>query len=453
MNAPRCASVIAECLPAGWRLSGVRREGATLVIASCDPEGRDHAFEIRRANPSFRAFVSGKRCAFSYRDRLDANAATTPIHTYRVAFSRMAAREDEIAKDFDGDCSVDAAGAPAGARRHALWFESDVRLWTLGHRSLRDEAAIRRRLDDLGCDVRVPVQLHFYFETNCSQACQFCQVPIHRSTLLGRVKNGLHVARNVAQLDVVSTGIFDAIVDDLGSRAPSSGLTITGHDWARTPKLDLILRRFEREARVEVSFLGPSTRLADPVLADRISALPTLGTVTLTLQSMDLARHDRMVGAPGSGAQVMQAVDNLRARGIRPLVSTVLTSDALAEIPALLRWVEREGLVLGLQAFIPDRGPAELAACLPHMDSVRAALANALEWAPTSLGAINRVPLCAIPPNLRSRSMSFGQSSDREETAFPVPCRGCSLRAECPGVPAGYVRRFGAAGLVAEPTP
>jgi hypothetical protein len=58
--------------------------------------------------------------------------------------------------------------------------------------------------------------------------------------------------------------------------------------------------------------------------------------------------------------------------------------------------------------------------------------------------SVDGAPRCAIPAGARAlptRPACFAPGPP--DDAFSPRCTGCAARAECPGVPAGYLARFG----------
>ena len=295
--------------------------------------------------------------------------------------------------------------------------------------------------------------LHLYFKAPCVQACEFCEEPRLRAQLGQRARATLLHAQHVAGLDLVGTGLFDALLTAAGAREPPVRLVVTGHDWARLPQLDRLLDRLAREARVHVDFQGPSTRLADRDLALRLSRLPTLGAVSLTLQSPVPAVHDAITGAPGSGAQVLAAIANLRELGVPVVINAVLTARGVEALPELFAWLDREKLAVALRAFIPDAGLIKgwsAGEIMAPMDRLRAVLDADADQTARVVTGLAGLPTCVVPRALRSRLLPPPLGNKRELARFPAACTGCGLRASCPGVPASYGRRFAGRGLLPE---
>jgi len=314
-----------------------------------------------------------------------------------------------------------------------------------------DRAAAAGRVLDAALPRGRAGVVHLYLESRCAQACEFCEQPVRRAQPAARLGEALLRARYAAQLDLVGAGFFRALLAAMSARTPPVRLVVTGDDWARDPHLDALLTDLATGPAVPVDFYGPSTRLADLALAQRLAALPALGAVTLTLQSPEPARHDAITGAPGSGAQALAAIANLRALGHTPRLNAVLTARGVDALPGLLRWLDDERLAVTLLGFIPDHGIVhgwDAAAVMAPMDAIRAALAADVARSARTVATLTELPRCAVPPMLHGRLGAPPVGLDREPARFPATCAGCADRPGCAGVSSSYERRFGGAGLV-----
>lgn len=306
-------------------------------------------------------------------------------------------------------------------------------------RRILDEAAQGGRLD----------RVVLYFETRCAQSCEFCEQPRLRRTPADEASDRALVTLHRRGGDVVSSGAFDALCDAASQRTPPPTLTILGHDWAQHPHRDKILARLEREATMPVRLEGPSTALADPALAARVAALPTLDQVTLTLESVDPAVHDAIVGEPGACVKVMAAIEALRARRVRVHVNCVVTARAVPGLPALIAWLNARKLQVSLLGFIPDKvSEGWDGALLPRVDVLREALAPTGRRGVDTVAQVCGLPVCAVPPLLEPRVSVEWQSPVRERRLYADACEGCSARGRCGAVTEGYLAQHGAAGLL-----
>lgn len=312
----------------------------------------------------------------------------------------------------------------------------------------RDLAAEARALLDARAGSEPIDRVVVYFETYCAQACEFCELPRLRASGADEAVHRQLVALHRRGGDVVSSGFFDALCDAVAARTPTPALTVIGHDWTRHLHLERIFARLERETVVRVRLEGPSTALAHPRLAARIAALPTLDGVTLTLESIDAAVHDAIVGAPGACARVMAAIGELQSRGVRVHVNCVVTARAVPGLPALLAWLAARRVTVTLLGFLPDRvAEGWDGALLPPVDAVRASLSRASPQSLLAVVQVSGLPLCAVPEALVPRVSAEWQSPVREHRVFAPPCDRCSSRRRCGAVTEGYLAHHGDAGL------
>ena len=62
--------------------------------------------------------------------------------------------------------------------------------------------------------------------------------------------------------------------------------------------------------------------------------------------------------------------------------------------------------------------------------------------------SVDGMPACLAPAGLRVAGSGRGCSLPAGPSdVFAPPCEGCALRERCPGVPTGYLARFGAGEL------
>lgn len=334
--------------------------------------------------------------------------------------------------------------APRGEQH--LWMEETRFVRAALRGALRDglPGGVTRLLDE-HMPPTLPARLHLYLDNACGQACAFCEQPILWRTASGRARQALVAAGQFLGADVVSTGVFDALLRTAARRAAPLRLEVTGNDWTRHPRREQLLQRLAEERDVRVTLSGPSTALADAALARQVAALPTLEGVVLTLQSPDPARHDLCTRTPGSGARVLRALDHLQALGVPVQVNTVLTRSAVTTLPELLESLAQRGLRSTLLTFIPDgrAGGAHAAAIHPSARDVR----EAFERTPASaLGVIESVeglPPCAAPATLRGRLRPVWSTEHREPMRYGSRCGACAARGTCSGVVASYLLAHG----------
>jgi hypothetical protein len=380
------------CLPPGWHLDRITADAQGWLIAVSDDAHAPHVLEIGH-RPAAEALTRGASFGYSYRGR---DVAADKIALYLGIFEQFRAREAVLSPLLPHPATANAAARPD--RRTVTWGERALLKRTAGRPS-QVAALLTGIPDDEGVEFRL------YLETDCRQTCQFCQLPALRRRLGHRVFGMLVERRRAAGHGLVGTGVFAALLDALARRSPPSALMVLGHDWGQATELEAMLTALEAQPRVGVSFMGPSTRLADPALAARICALPGLETVTLTLQSADPAVHDAIVGAPGAAVQVLAAIDNLLAHGITPGVNVVLTIDTLPGLGDLLRWTAARQLPTGLLGFVPDPGPGRIEGQVPTSDAVRRTLQCDLEAATQAVVSLRGLPERAIPQQLRDRAV------------------------------------------------
>lgn len=427
------------CAPAGWTLTAAEGSPGRGRVRLHDPEGRAHELTWEPAAPGTKALLRGRRLAFAYRPP---DTGTPPVDAYRATLHAAAAREDELAEL--------AEALPARVEEPPPVFIGESALWLALARELGAAPSIAAAAERWLARAARPGELRdliLYFEAPCRQACEFCEEPQRRAEPIHRAAQQLVQIRQRTPLDLVASGAFAALLGALARREDAPRLTLMGHDWLEHPRLDEVLAAIERQPGLRLRCYGPSTRLADPALAARVARLPGLESVGLTLQSCDPAIHDAIVGAPGAGARVQEAIDELRRVGAPVQLTLVLSRRALPSLAETVHWAAARGLRITLQAFVPDRGLRGAGAVLARADAIAEALAKIDAAARAFVDCLVGVPWCAAPEPLRDRLRPSVAGSRSEPLLHPAACAGCAVRARCPGVPASYVTEVGNLGL------
>lgn len=156
--------------------------------------------------------------------------------------------------------------------------------------------------------------------------------------------------------------------------------------------------------------------------------------VHATVFAADAAAHDLHAGEDGSLRRTLARLRAARASRVPALVTTPISRSnarVLAALPGLLADVGARGWRLAVIEWELEARAPRLALALPY---ALQAIASA-ERAGVAAG-IAGAPVCLLGP-LRGRALPAAQR------AFAGACEGCPARAECPGVAAGYLRRFG----------
>lgn len=423
------------CAPQGWTVTGVEARASQGNVLLRDPDGRAHELTWEPLVPTRPALHRGRRLAFAY--RLPPEGGPSPVEVYRETLLRAADREDELAA---------LETKPLARESEPPLFITESSLWLTLARELPRARSIRGAAERWLARMSSH-ELILYFEAPCRQACEFCEEPPLRTNPIHRGERRLIQLRQRTPLDLVASGAFGALLDGLARRRPTPRLTIMGHDWLEHPRRDELLGAIEARPGLRLRCHGPSTQLADTALASRVARLPGLESIGLTLEACDPRVHDAIVGAPGSGAAVMRAIDVLSKLGARLQVTVVLSKRALPTLAETVQWVSARGLHVVLQAFIPDRDLRAAGSVLAPINVIAAALGDIDAGARAAVDSVVGLPWCAVPGPLRARLSPALAGEKREPLVHPAPCSGCSMRARCPGVPASYVAALGHAGL------
>lgn len=172
--------------------------------------------------------------------------------------------------------------------------------------------------------------------------------------------------------------------------------------------------------------------------------------VHLWLHAAQSAAHEFHTGRPGSFAVAVARIDRARALGIAVSVSSLLTRSNAAVLGELPAWLHARG-IRAWRIAVPRvsgavrrvAGPSQVASVgaldglLPRLG---AALPHALQALARAAGrglpaGIGGAPHCLLGPFV---SVTLPEPP----RAYAPVCERCPARARCPGVDAGYLRRF-----------
>jgi hypothetical protein len=274
----------------------------------------------------------------------------------------------------------------------------------------------------------------------------------------------------------------DALGD--GPLAGAGPLVVHGGEPTLHPELDALIARARAAGRAVV--LDTNARAFAVEGRALGAARAGLGHAVVTLHGAREASHDFLTRVPGSFRQTVAGAMRLRAAGVklvaRILVSrpsvhelTALATTALGLGPVAVRfsWARMEPredaapFVRGGTFVHGEREEAIAVHPTPAGDAAGYDLAR--EWlvpryalALEPLGAAVRViqkvgrpvavdgaPACLVPAGVATASSGPACYLPRAPSdAFAPACDGCALRERCPGVPTGYLARFGAGELV-----
>jgi len=150
---------------------------------------------------------------------------------------------------------------------------------------------------------------------------------------------------------------------------------------------------------------------------------------------------------PGAVAfvDVMRSIAEARGQGRRVFVASWLTRSNCRSLVELGDRLVAEG-VAGWAVVWPRMVPRRLEVAPRTVPRLGIAVPHALRAVQRAerrglSTALVGVPLCALGPFAAQRT------TQAEVGRYPAPCEACSSRAECPGIDAWYLDRFGAAEL------
>lgn len=305
-----------------------------------------------------------------------------------------------------------------------------------------------------------PSALNLAIDTECGQRCSFCSVKAYVRPLdegaaaLDRIRVQLRMAR--------AQGVREVRLNGIDPLTFSRVLEV----------LDAVLEcGFEK-----LSVYSPCRRLADGAFRrEFLRRMPAEFTISVPLYGVTAAAHEAVTNTPGSFAEVMAALEGLRAE-LPPghvVISTVVVRQNLEEFPAVVAFARERGM--GVHPHLPypmrqtTRDPYADSA-LRERDLVEHFVAKTAEAAPNERSGRLNVLGSAVPhpcllwraeqkhrlpvfgartvdgrqllagTEYRSRAIVHdSQGAKSQENAFAVatvPCphvEACALAPVCPG--------------------
>lgn len=287
----------------------------------------------------------------------------------------------------------------------------------------------------------------------CNNRCRFCDQGDRRDTL--------------------GDAPLDALVAVLArERAHADAVWLAGGEITLRPDLPRLVEAARALGYTRVGLQTNGRILAAPGAAEALRARGLTDAV-VALHAATPALHDWLVGAEGAHKQATVGLRRLVAAGVATRVATVLTRSGTAEIGALAALALRLGVEGHRWILARPVGAAEAdwRLLVPRLALVRGPVVDAvrLAWDQRREAETVGLPLCVLgearaaaadrldaPPAARAFPPGFEEPAALRRHG--PPCAGCPARAACPGVPAGYVDRYGwdeivPPGRVAAPEP
>lgn len=436
-------AALRDCLPQGIGFEKVSREGPGFVFVFLDAAKHRRTVDFWPKDPSRRAFRQGRHFAFAYRPRQEEPHDTA---LEQQVMGALLAQEERL---WANALSFVETSDPLPLPGRPLFLrETTFALQILRTRrnAKNLEQAVHVVFDQALATEAGATELHFYFETQCAQACEFCEEPQTRRRIDRRAVNRLLVMQHDLHLDIVSSGAWQHLLHAANDR--QLPITITGHDWTKHPHREALLRILESLRSARIRLQGPSLAFDSLAFAQRVAALPGLEWIATTLQSSIPAEHDAMVGAPGAFARLIPALENLKKLGIRVQLTLVLTRRAVRSLATTLEFLHARNWFVELAAFVPDRAMTHILDKLAPLDELRRALEQVPLAARDVVQSLVGVPPCATPEALRSRVRAVLPTKERARPDFGATCHRCRAFSSCSGVPAGYAQALGDRGMV-----
>ena len=292
-----------------------------------------------------------------------------------------------------------------------------------------------------GTASHLDVGLHL--RSRCVQKCLFCW----------RSRGALPFEPRFFEADLAKVReTLERVVRPAQRRGAHVDVHLNADDLLGHPKLEEILALIHSETPGPQSLVVPPNRLADAALAERITRLPGVDGLSITVFGARPESNDLVAGRPGAFREAVLAARNVVGGGRKRLtLHFVLTVHGLSDVvavAALARHFHARYSVLYPFADYPEAHQV-IQSLVPRADQVRAAIEPLVEDLGRGMGRLSDFPVCAIPPAARPYLVS---DNGPRLIAYPKLdyCAPCVHRAACVGVPWAYFNVFGVEGLARE---
>ena len=233
------------------------------------------------------------------------------------------------------------------------------------------------------------------------------------------------------------------------ARSAGEPLLLHGGEPTLLPDLDALIAAASEGGEVALETNGRAFSISGRAASAQRAGLKR---ATVTLLGATPPSHDFLTRTPGSFGQTLTGSRGLRAAGVALTVRLIVTRSSLPELGAMaslalglgareirFSWARADGADSESRAWTVPR----YALGLPSVAAASVALRRA-GWRV----AVDGIPACLAPPSITlapTGPACFAPvaSDDR----YAPRCEPCALRGACPGVPTGYLARFGDAEL------
>lgn len=220
----------------------------------------------------------------------------------------------------------------------------ELRATSYPPRSDTIEATVHTDADGAATAVTEPVgpppALNIALDPDCGQHCVFCSVKSYVTP---------HDA-GAADLEEVRKQLHQA--QRLGVRE----VRLNGIDPLQHSRVLDVLEVISDMGFPELTVFSPGRRLAEARFrGEFLRRVPRRLTVSIPLYGKTAETHDRVTGAPGSHAEVLQAIEGLRRDGAADSIriSTIFTKQNVGEVVSMLLWIREMELEARVGAHLP----------------------------------------------------------------------------------------------------
>jgi cyclic pyranopterin phosphate synthase len=275
---------------------------------------------------------------------------------------------------------------------------------------------------------------------DCNLACDYCTItPAMR-------RRELSTAAVLRALDDGRARGYDA-------------LSLTGGEPTIRPDLLGLVKAARARGYADIKLQSNGLQFAH---GPNVDALAAAGVTRfhVSIHTHEETAYDALVQREGSWPHMVAGLDNLVARGLRPVIDLILKTDTYPRLPAALAWLHARGVRTAWLWFVSlTDGNRDNVASMPRMTEVVPVMRESFAWARAhdfELRSLH-VPRCllgadaphALDPGAdRVRVVTPDDTFELRDSrlaghAFVPACDGCPHRSICPGIRPDYLARYG----------
>jgi len=290
--------------------------------------------------------------------------------------------------------------------------------------------------------------------TDCDRGCRFCgwgaaktgSSPSGVSPLLPKVFQVANTLDSIIGKPLLAAQRrrMEARLRRTWEEAPETVLSWSGYDCLASPNFDHLLR-FAHDLGFRGMYVqSPGSRLADEATLDFL-AQHSVEHFCLTAHASTPATFDDSAGKSGAKDLFWRAMTLLLARKLPVMVTVPCYTHNVHELGMVLRDLQPHPVTIGVFFWYPEDLHRKMFTHLPMKHDVAVkALAEVATWMEPGRVAVDGIPACAVPLDLKEHFLWNYPGHHLDSTSFEhvETCDPCPERDNCPGFARVYSEEF-----------